>query len=147
MAKNKNKNQKQTQAVSTKKTGPKVSARPVSRKYKLLARKDRSEYDRLDSLFQSLRWRTRIIDRPQNAQEKVLRDKYLKDNDVESRAAQLLNQYGEAGLQRAAAIQAVKTDKIDLLLNKWNPRLSEFKRVQEAMKRGRMGELLKDGKL
>ena len=142
----KNKNQKQA-PVSTKKTGPKVSARPVSRKYKNLARNDKSEYDRLNSLFQSIRWKTRVIDRPQNAQEKILRDKYLKDNDIETRAAHLLNQYGEAGLKRAEAFQAVKTDKVDTLINKWNPRLSEFKRVQEAMKRGRMGELLKDGKL
>jgi hypothetical protein len=140
MAKNKN----QKVVAAPKKTGPKVSARPVSKLYKRLARNDRSEYARLDSFFQSLRLRTRVIDRPQNAQERILRDKYLKTQDVETRAAQLLNQYGEAGLQRAEAIQAVKTDRVDLLTNKWSPRLTEFKRVQEAMKRGRMGELLKN---
>jgi hypothetical protein len=144
MAKNKN----QKVVAAPKKTGPKVSARPVAKLYKRLARHDRSEYARLDSLFQSLRLRTRVIERPQNAQERILKDKYLKEQDVETRAAQLLNQYGEAGLKRAEAIQAVKTDRVDLLTNKWSTRLTEFKRVQEAMKRGRMGELLKnDGRV
>jgi hypothetical protein len=140
MAKNKN----QKTVVTPKKTGPKVSARPVSKLYKRLARHDRSEYSRLDSLFQSLRLRTRVIERPQNAQEKILKEKYLNTQEVETRAAHLLNQFGEAGLKRAEAIQAVKTDRVDLLTNKWTPRLTEFKRVQEAMKRGRMGELLKN---
>lgn len=140
MAKNKT---KQVTPV-VKKTGPKVSARAVSNKYKKLIDRDEVNYSNLDSQAKSLKWKTRVIDKPQNAAEKALKEKYIRDRDVESRAAQLLNQYGEAGLQRAAAIQAVKTDKVDLLLNKWNSRLTDYRRVQEALKRGRMGELLKN---
>ena len=138
----KNKNNKPVAVV--KKTGPKVSARSVSRQYKKLADRDELSYSNLDNQSKRLAWRSRVIDRPQNAAEKALREKYIRERDVETRAAQLLNQYGEAGLQRAAAIQAVKTDKVDLLLNKWNGRLADYKRVQEALKRGRMGELLKN---
>jgi len=142
MAKNKNQNQKTV--ATPKKKEAKISAHSVSKLYKKLARHDRSEYAKLDSLFQSTRLRTRVIERPQNAQEKILKEKYLKTQDIENRAAHLLNQFGETGLKRAEVIQAIKTDRVDNLINKWNPRFTEFKKVQEAMKRGRMGDLIKN---
>lgn len=136
--------QQKAPAVSIKKTGAKVSAKTISARYKSLFKDTRNQYEQIDAYFQSLKWKTRVIDRPQNAQERILKEKYLKEREVETRAAQLLNFYSSVNLSRGEAIQAVKTDKISELTNKWNPRLVEFKRVQDAMRRGRMGELLRD---
>jgi len=139
----KSKQQKQP-VIGVKKTGAKVSAKSISNKYKTLFRDTKNQYEKVDAYFQSLKWRTRVIDRPQNAKERSLRDKYIKENDIESRSAYLLNRFAEVGLKKAEAIQAVKTDKVETLTNKWTPRLTEFKKVQDALRRGRMGELLKD---
>lgn len=141
MAKNK---QKKETPVSSKKSGVKISARPISKRYRKLFKDNLSRFEQIDARLQSLRWKTRVIERPQNARERILKDKYLKELEVESQAAQLLNRFAEIGLSKAAAYHAIKSDKVDQLLNKWTPRLTEFKRVQEALKRGRMGELLKD---
>lgn len=141
MAKGKSKKEP---VVSIKKTGAKVSARTVSRKYRSLFKDSLTRFEKIDAYLQSLRWKTRVIERPQNAKERALKEKYMKEREVQSQAAQLLNRFADIGLTPAETFHAVKTGKIEILLNKWTPRLTEFKRVQDALRRGRMGDLLKD---
>lgn len=113
----------------------KQSARAVARKYK-------NREQTLDSMLESMRKRQRVIEKPQNSRERELAEKYQREQEIDIKVSQLLNIYGPAGLSRARAIQAVKTDKVAELQNQWNPKLAEWKKVQEAMRRGRMGDLL-----
>lgn len=113
----------------------KYSARSVASRYK-------NKEQTLDSTLKSMRRRQRVIDKPQNARERELAAKYQQEQDISYRVAQLLNLYGPVGLTLARATQAVKTDKVAELQNQWNSKLSEWKRVQDALRRGRMGELL-----
>jgi hypothetical protein len=114
----------------------KNSARAVAPKYK------KHKTQTLDSLFKSMSYKARVMEKPQSDKERKLQARYLKEKEVETQVAQLLNLYGPAGLTRARAVQAVKTDKVADMQAQWNHKLQEWKKVQDALKRGRMGDLL-----
>lgn len=129
-----------------KKTGAKYSARAVSRRYNPLKRRYPNANDLLRAEQQSWIQKTRVIEKPQSARERELKVRYEQEREVELKVAQLLNLYSPVGLTRAAAVQAVKTNWVPSLTTKWNQRLGEWKRVQDALRRGRMGDLLTDAK-
>jgi hypothetical protein len=77
----------------------------------------------LESLLTSRQHKQEIITKYEkktaNALEKKLAERYLAEESREARCFTLLSQYGVCGLTRAAAIQAIRTDKVPELLNKW----------------------------
>ena len=66
--------------------------------------------------------RSRVISSPQNAKERELKEKYLRERGVEMRCADLLKQFESVGLTRAGAIHAIKTDRVSELTEKWRGR-------------------------
>jgi len=75
--------------------------------------------------------RTQIILRPQNKMEKDLRVRYIEEDSTFQEANKLYGYYGKCGLKWSQAIQAVKTDHIEELKEKWNPRLKTWIRDQK----------------
>ena len=65
--------------------------------------------------------RAEIIRQPRSAHDKVLADRYVEQDRVEFQAWKLIDQYREVGLERATAIQAVKTNYVEHLHTKWSP--------------------------
>lgn len=141
-----NKKKPTTANHAPKKTGAKYSARAVAKHYRPLKKRYPNSNDILHAEYKSWLRKTRVIEKPQSARERELATQYEREREVETKAAQLLNLYGPVGLTRAAAIQAIKTDWVPSLTTKWNQRLGEWKRVQDALRRGRMGDLISDAR-
>ena len=98
--------------------------RNISRWVRNARRKENRENPILGAYMQAFEHRKRVISSPQDAYEKDLRNRYLEQNTVETKCVELLGQFGEAGLTRAEAIQAIKTDYIPSLINKWKAKKS-----------------------
>lgn len=96
----------------------------ISRWLKNANRRDRRENPTPEQNFQSSEHRRRVIASPQNAKERELKEKYLAEAMIENQCRELLKKYGAAGLTRAGAIQAIKTDYVSTLTEKWNNRLA-----------------------
>lgn len=99
----------------------------ISRWAKLANRKERRANPTPAQIAQREASIKQIIHSPKNASERITRERLLAKQKVESYAEDLLKSYGEAGLTRAAAIQAVKTDFVPSLKEKWNKKLGEWK--------------------
>jgi len=76
--------------------------------------------------LQSFMKKQQVIDKPQNNIEKELRKRYVKEDKINTEACRLLNRYQICGLQKSTAVQAVMTDKVDILTKKWSKILSEY---------------------
>lgn len=83
------------------------------------------------SLLKKRDKRTQIILRPQDKKEKELRVKYMKEDSTFQEANRLYGYYGKCGLTWGAAIQAVKTEYVEKLREKWNPKLKAWIRDQK----------------
>ena len=110
----------------TRKTGyvSKGQRRNISRWLRNARRKENRKNPSLESYMQGFEHRKRIISSPQNAHEKNLRNRYLEQMTIETKCTELLGQFGEAGLTRAEIIQAIKTDYIPTLVDKWRGKKS-----------------------
>jgi hypothetical protein len=109
-----------------KRTGyvSKGQRRNISRWSRNTQRKEHRENPNLESYMQAVEHRKRVISSPQNTHEKDLRNRYLEQATIKTKCIELLVQFGEAGLTRAEAIQAIKTDYISTLVDKWRGKKS-----------------------
>ena len=98
--------------------------RNISRWVRNARRKENRENPSLEACIQTFEYRKRVISSPQNVQEKKLRLRYLEQQTIETKCTELLKQFGEIGLTRAEAIQAIKTDYISTLVDKWRGKKS-----------------------
>ena len=98
--------------------------RNVSRWARNAMRREHKENPSVASLMQARNHRSRVISSPQNAKERELKEKYLREKGIEMRCSELLKQFGDAGLTRARAIQAIKTDRVSELSEKWRGKKS-----------------------
>jgi len=134
----KGKNQKKVENTASKKVGPKVSAKNVSRKIlKMVRRDERSEFNIVAALKRAAA-RSRVIEKPQNEKERKLKDKYLAEDAREQTIAEYINKYAEAGLTRDEAMSWYgKRQKNGLALMdaKWGQKLDEFKKNQKKLGR------------
>ena len=100
--------------------------RNISRWAKLANRKDKKENPSVTSMFQREERVKQIISSPKNETERKVRERLLAKQKIESRCAELLKTYEVAGLTRAEAIHAIKTDYVSTLCNKWDSKLSTW---------------------
>ena len=98
----------------------------VNKETKKIVRRARLANRPVEDILKSLRYKDRVIAKPQNKKEEELKKKYLEQNRINARAEDLLSRYGKAGLTRAGAVQAVLTDTVASLIQKWKPRLSAY---------------------
>ena len=98
--------------------------RNVSRWARNAMRREHKENPSVASLMQARNHRSRVISSPQNAKERELKEKYLREQGIELRCADLLKQFESAGLTRAGAIHAIKTDRVSELSEKWRGKKS-----------------------
>ena len=94
----------------------------VSRWSRNAMRRDNKANPSPESIMQARGHRSRVISSPQNAKERELKEKYLRERGVEMRCADLLKQFESVGLTRAGAIHAIKTDRVSELTEKWRGR-------------------------
>jgi hypothetical protein len=94
----------------------------VSRWVRNAMRRDRKANPSPESIMQASEHRSRVINSPQNAKERELKEKYLRERGVEMRCTDLLKQFESVGLTRAGAIHAIKTDRVSELTEKWRGR-------------------------
>lgn len=93
----------------------------VSRKTLIDMRKDRKAKRPVEDVLAKLRHRDEVMRRGTAKQV----EKLEKAIYVEDRATELYTQYQEVGITWAACVQAVKTDYISQLHQKWAPVLSK----------------------
>lgn len=106
----------------------------VSRWVKLANRKEQKENPSVASIMQRENHIKRIISSPKNEAERKIRSRVLEAQTVASQAEELLKVYGEAGLTKAEAVQAIKTNYIPTLKNKWDAKLVTWKQANSAKK-------------
>jgi len=94
----------------------------VSRWVRNAMRRDHKANPSPESLAQAREHRSRVINSPQNAKERELKEKYLRERGIEMRCTELLKQFESVGLTRAGAIHAIKTDRVSELTEKWRGR-------------------------
>lgn len=100
--------------------------RNVARSTIILMRKYRKEHKPLKDILKRLERRTRVINKP-TFDEKKLRQRYIEEEYIESAAYKIYMQYKEIGITWSACVQAIKTNYVEQLHNKWSPRLKEFR--------------------
>ena len=88
----------------------------------------------VDAHMRSQNVKRDIIYRPHGAKEAELKKRYQAEQEVEVETARLLNRYGVAGMTKAEAVMAVKTNFVENLHKKWGPRLRNYLREQEKKK-------------
>ena len=85
------------------------------------------------SIAQRTAMRRTIISSPHGKEELRLKEKFLTEDSVERQCNELLKTFGSTGLTRAGAIQAIKTDHVSQLTEKWKSRASQ--KANEAKKK------------
>jgi len=103
----------------------------ISRWSKLANRRDRKANPTPEQMHQSKEMIQRIISSPKNDTERKLKEKYLQKQKIENACRELLNTYEHAGLTRAEAIHAIKTDYVSTLKTKWNKKATIKKQQDE----------------
>jgi len=101
----------------------------ISRWAKLANRRVNKANPSVESRIQQEAKIKQIISSPKNAQEREIRERLLIKQKNESYVYDLLKTYGEAGLTRAEAMQAVKTNYVPHLKNKWGDKLTAWKQA------------------
>jgi len=97
----------------------------VNKKVRNAVRADRVQIS--DSIH-SAEYKKAIILSPKSVTDGTrLREKFLAEEAVERAIAPLLNRFAIAGLTKAAAVQAVKTEKVPDLNSKWGVRLKNYR--------------------
>ena len=108
--------------------------RNISRWLRNARRKENRENPSLEASMQAFEHRKRVISSPQNAHEKNLRNRYIEQTTIETKCTELLVQFSEVGLTRAEIIQAIKTDYIPTLVDKWRGKKSVWTSQKEKEK-------------
>jgi len=107
----------------------------VGRKITKALRNDRRENPSIDSILRSYFHKKRVIYKPQNEAERKLAKKYAYEEVVSAQSNDLLTKYSKAGLTKAEAVMAIKTEQVSSLINKWKPRMSAWVREQKAIQK------------
>lgn len=123
------KNQNKPKASSNENKN-KRSARSVNKKLLKLMRRDRKQNPKVVDIMKSMAHRTFVMSRNEK-HHAVLKERYMNQEMVETRASELWLKYGEVATW-AACVQAVKTDWIPSFLNKYNDKLKALKDMQAA---------------
>ena len=113
----------------------------ISRWAKLVNRRERRENPTPEQTAQSREMIQRIISSPKNDTERKLKEKYIQKQKVENACRELLQTYGHAGLTRAEAIHAIKTDYVSTLKNKWNEKATIKKQQDDKSQSGAFSQL------
>lgn len=95
----------------------------VSAKIRNALRRDRRARPNVDDMIRSWSARQEIISKPRGEKQRELRERYIAQEDVQYQAHKLYDQYRDAGITWAACVQAVKTNFVEYLHNKWSPRI------------------------
>ena len=106
---------------------PKVSVKSYSRKALKEARKEAKAHPRVEHLLKRIKFREQIISKNDH-QHRALKEKFLKEQEVESMALKLFEQYKVAGVTWAACVQAVKSKCESSFQIKWAERSAGLKR-------------------
>lgn len=85
----------------------------------------------LADILASFNHRRRVIAKPQSDKERKLKERYIEEDNVFYVSGSLLQRFSCAGLTKAEAVQAIKTDMVPSLVNKWKPRLSAWVNAQK----------------
>ena len=94
--------------------------RPSVKRSTLIAlRKERRANPSLKSIFQRLEHREYVLSRKHDPKFKVLRERYIYEDSINSRATKLLDKFGSYGATWAGCVQAVKTDFVPSFESKW----------------------------
>lgn len=104
----------------------------VSRKIRNMVRRSRREDRPLEDILKSDANRQRVLEKPSGDRERKLRDRYREEDRVAKAAAMLFKQFENQGMSWAAAVQAVKTDKIPEVTEKY---LHKQNKRKEASKK------------
>ena len=99
----------------------------VARSTIILCRAWRKENPRIEDIIKSQSHRNEIIAKPRTAKHKELRERYIREDDIEFDAFKLMDQYRDVNLTRGETIQAIKTNYVDKLHHKWGIKLREFR--------------------
>jgi len=113
----------------------------ISRWSKLANRRERKANPTPEQTAQSREMIQRIISSPKNDTERKLKEKYIEKQKVENACRDLLNAYGHAGLTRAEAIHAIKTDYVSTLKTKWAEKATIKKQQDEKSQSGAFSHL------
>ena len=73
----------------------------------------------LASLDQRTEHRAYVLSRKHDPKFKVLRDRYMYEDSINSRASQLFEKFSSYGATWAGCVQAVKTDFVPSFETKW----------------------------
>mgnify|MGYP000011726460 FL=1 len=109
----------------------------ISRWSKLAQRREHKANPSIESIMQREAKIKQIISSPKNAEERAVKEKLILKQRQENLTSDLLKAYGEAGLTKAEAMQAVKTDYVPQLKVKWVDKLTAWK--QANSKKGSSG--------
>jgi hypothetical protein len=103
----------------------------LARKTRNMLRRDRRENPAVEDVMRSYAVKQEIIAKPRGDKQRELRERYIAEEDTHYQALKLFEQYKEAGIKWAACIQAIKTNFVEHLHNKWSPRLKAVKGTAE----------------
>lgn len=87
------------------------------------------------SMAQSVAFREKIIKSPKTPEERILKKKFEKDDEIITEASRLWNNFRVAGMTWAAAVQAVKTEKTEEIKTAWQKRFRAWVKQQEKEKK------------
>lgn len=104
----------------------------VSRKIRNMVKRARREDRPVEDILKSDANRQRILEKPAGEKERSLRDRYREEDRVAKAAALLFKQFENQGMSWAAAVQAVKTDKVPEVTEKY---LHKQNKRKEASKK------------
>lgn len=104
----------------------------VSRKLRNMAKRARQENIPVEDMLKSDKHRERIIDKPTNEHERKLQKRYLEENRVLTEAAQLFKRYSNKGMSWALAVQAVKSEAVVQVTEKFAKKGKEASKKQAS---------------
>lgn len=107
----------------------------VNKKIRNMVRKHKLKNRPLEDIVRSINFKKAIMHSAKTTEEKRLRAKFLEDERVEKACSDLLSKFEEAGLTRAGAIFAIKTNQISSLEDKWSSRKKIW--ISQQQKKGK----------
>lgn len=106
----------------------------VSSKTRNMVRRARREERPIEDVLKSNAHRARVIAKPVGEHERKLKQRYLEEERVAKAAVQLMKQFESKGLSWALAVQAVKTDSVAMVSEKFAKRGKKKEAKQKASK-------------
>lgn len=124
--------QSQKKSTPTPSEKTKSGVRPVSRKLVNAVARDRRADLPVADLLKRQAYRATIIARSNDPKLSELRQRYIAEESVYTRALELYGQFQSVGVTWGACVQAVKTDWVSEFLNKWGEKKRAVKDAERA---------------